>query len=126
MRYRFIAVLTVVCFAFGLGGCELLSDSWKPESEKPKSEKTRSEKKSRSDYDEIYLPGQTGSRLQRRMYVEKNPDRNADKKKSASKKPSSSPKPKAEPTATPTPEPETSPTPKPEEEATPTPTERFR
>ncbi|MFL6588655.1 MAG: hypothetical protein ACJ8M4_00630, partial [Chthoniobacterales bacterium] len=67
----------------------------KPKSEhKSKTEKEPREKKSREDYDEIYLPGQTGSRLQRRMYVEKIPDRSADKKtKSASKKPASTPKP---------------------------------
>ena len=123
MRCRYIAVLTVVCLALGLGGCESLFEGWKPSNDKPKSEKKKSEKKSREDYDEIYLPGQTGSRLQRRMYVEKGPDRSSDqKKKSASKKPSPTPKPKPEAT----PEPESSPTPKPEEEASPTPTERFR
>src|SRR3954467_15296043 len=113
MRYRYIAVLTVVCLALGLGGCESLFEGWKPSSEKPKSEKKKSEKKSRSDYEEIYLPGQTGSLLRRRTYVERGPDWNANKnkKQSASKKPSSTARPKAEP--------ESSPTPKPEEETTP-------
>ena len=123
MRYRFIAILTIVCFALGLGGCDSLFEGWKPKNEnKPKSVK-KSEKKPKSDYEEIYLPGQTGSRLQRRMYVERGPKRNAEKqKKSESKKPSPTPKPKAETNS----EPERSPTPKPEEESTPTPAERFR
>ena len=123
MRYRFIAVLMVVCFALGLGGCESLFEGWKSSSEKPKSVKKKTEKKSRDDYEEIYLPGQTGSRLQRRVYVERAPDRDTEKKKdNESKKAAVTPKPKAETR----PEPEGSPTPKPEEEGTPPPTERFR
>ena len=125
MRYRFITILTVVCIACGLGGCESLFEGWKPRPDKkPKAEK-KQERKSREDYEEVYLPGQTGSRLQRRMYVERGPDRTTDKKKKTeSKKPSPTPKPKAK--AEPKPEAESSPTPKPEEESTPTPAERFR
>ena len=106
MHYRSIAVLTVCCFAFGLGGCEFFRNTPKP----------KKEKKSKREYQEVLMPQQTGSVLQRRAYIVRGPD----KKKSPTKKQSSTPKPTA------TPEPEASPTPKPEEESTPTPPERFR
>ena len=106
MHHRSIAVLTVFCFAFGAGGCESFRNSSKP----------KSEKKSRREYQEVLMPKQTGSLLQRRAYILRGPD----KKKSPTKKQSNAPKP------TPTPEPDVSPTPKPEDESTPPPTDRFR
>ncbi|HVF70182.1 MAG TPA: hypothetical protein VM940_01120 [Chthoniobacterales bacterium] len=113
MRHRFIAILTVVCFAVGLGGCETFFQSSKPRSQK--------KKKPRKQYEEVLMPGQTGSRLQRRVFVERAPR----KEKSPAPKNESTP---AKPKATPAPEAEASPspTPTPEEEASPTPAERFR
>ena len=105
MHYRSIAILTICCFAFGLGGCESFRHASKP----------KKEKKSKREYQEVLMPLQTGSVLQRRAYIVRGPD----KKKSPTKK-QSTPKPSA------TPEPESSATPKPEEESSPTPTERFR
>ena len=107
MYYRAIAILIVVCFALGTGGCESFWESFK----------SKPEKKSKRRYEEVLLPGQTGSLLQRRMYVQRGPDK---KKKSTPKKEKAAPK----PTATPEPEASASPTPKPEEESTPA--DRFR
>ena len=107
MHYRSIAILTVCCLAFWVAGCESLRNSSKP----------KRDKKSKGEYQEVLMPQQTGSVLQRRAYVLRGPDK---KKSTSAKKPSPTPKPTA------TPEPEVSPTPKPEEESSPTPTERFR
>jgi hypothetical protein len=90
MHHRLIAILAILCFAFGGGGCA---------------------SKSNKEYDEVLMPLQTGSTLQRRVYV---PHSENTKKKPKKKRPSS-PKPETEPTETP-------PT---EEEATPPP-DRFR
>jgi hypothetical protein len=89
MHHRLIAILAIVFIALGGGGCA---------------------SKSNQNYEEVLMPLQTGSVLQRRVMVrtEKSPQ----KKK---KKETSTSKPKAEPSATPAPE----------EESTP-PVERFR
>jgi hypothetical protein len=97
MDYRFIASLIVVFIALGAGGCELL---WRG-----------STRKSNKHYQEVLMPRQTGSLLQRRMYVSRGPEQ----KKKSTKKETKAPKPEAEP----------SPTPTPEEESTPPP-DRFR
>jgi hypothetical protein len=95
MHRRLIAILATLCFAFGGGGCS---------------------SKSNKDYDEILMPAQTGSVLQRRVQVKKvEPREKPDEPKK--KKKASSPKPK--------PEAEASATPAPEEESTP-PADRFR
>lgn len=90
MHHRLLAILAILCFAFGGGGCA---------------------SKSNKDYEEVRMPLQTGSTLQRRMYVRTS----GPTKKKPKKKAPSSPKPEAEPSATPAPE----------EESTPPP-ERFR
>jgi hypothetical protein len=90
MHHRSIAILAIVCIALGGGGCASQSNQ---------------------QYEEVLMPMQTGSVLQRRVLVrtEKNPKKK--KKKDAPKS-----KPKAEPSATPAPE----------EESTPPPVDRFR
>jgi hypothetical protein len=94
MHRPLIAALVILCLAFGAGGCA---------------------SKSNKDYDEILMPLQTGSVLQRRVLVKKI-DRE-DQPKEKKKKKASAPKPK--------PEEEPSATPEPQEESTP-PTDRFR
>jgi hypothetical protein len=89
MHHRSIAILAIVFIAFGGGGCA---------------------SKSRGDYEEVLMPLQTGSVLQRRVLVRT--DKSPKKKK---KKETSASKPKTEPSATPAPE----------EESTP-PVDRFR
>jgi hypothetical protein len=91
MHHRSIAILAIVFIAFGGGGCAT---------------------KSRGDYEEVLMPMQTGSTLQRRVWVRTGPEKSSKKKK---KKDAPKSKPKAEPSATPAPE----------EESTP-PVERFR
>jgi hypothetical protein len=90
MHHRSIAILAIVFIAFSGGGCA---------------------SKSNRNYEEVLLPMQTGSVLQRRVFVrterEKSPKKK--KKKEATRKPD------AEPSATPAPE----------EESTP-PVDRFR
>jgi hypothetical protein len=90
MHYRLIVILAIVCFAFGGGGCASKS----------------------GDYEEVLMPLQTGSVLQRRVLVKT--DRRT-KPKKTKKKPAASPKPETEPQETPAPQ----------EESTPPP-ERFR
>ena len=104
MHHRLIALVVILCFAFGGGGCESL---FKPS--KPKS------KKKQKEYQEVLMPLQTGSILQRRAYIAREPDR--EPKKKPKKKEAAAPKLEAEPSETPAPT----------EEATPEPTpERFR
>jgi hypothetical protein len=91
MLNRAIAILAVMCFALGAGGCA---------------------SKSNKDYDEVLMPLQTGSGIQRRTYVRKGPEMKSKKKKKEQEKPRKS-------------EAETSATPAPEEESTPPP-DRFR
>ena len=92
IHQRFIFVLTVVCVALGTGGCRTTSDP---------------------GYEEMLLPLQTGSRIQRHLEVPVRPEKKSEKKKEEKKK---APKPEAEPSATPAPE----------EESTPPPADRFR
>jgi hypothetical protein len=94
MHRSLIAAFAILCLAVGQGGCS---------------------SKSNKDYDEIVMPAQTGSVLQRRVQVKKI-DRE-DQPKEKKKKKASAPKPE--------PEEEPSATPAPQEESTP-PTERFR
>lgn len=114
MHHRFIAILAIVCFAFGGAGCESLYRASLP---KPKPPKKKKEQRERKQYELVVMPLQTGSTLQRRMFVEKKPDDEAEPKKKSKKKEAPKPKPEAEPAETPPPT----------EEATPEPTpERFR
>jgi hypothetical protein len=92
MHHRSIAILAAVFVAFGGGGCA---------------------SKSNQQYEEVLMPLQTGSTLQRRILVRT--DKSPKKKKKKEKKETSTSKPKAEPSATPAPE----------EESTP-PVDRFR
>ena len=92
MHHRLIAVLIVACLAGGLGGCA-----------------------HNQDYDEILMPLQTGSRINRRVMVPANPEKDAKKKKEEKKKKKKK-EPEAEPSATPAPE----------DESTPPPVDRFR
>jgi hypothetical protein len=89
MHHRSLAILAIVCVACGGGGCA---------------------SKSNRKYEEVLMPLQTGSVLQRRVYVPAEHE-----KKSKKKKKKETSKPEAEPSATPAPE----------EESTP-PTDRFR
>lgn len=112
MCHRLIAILAILCFAVGGAGCESLFQPSKPKS--PKKKKPSREKK---QYDLVVMPLQTGSTLQRRMFVERSPDSDTEPKKKSKKKESPKPKPEAEAAETPPPT----------EEATPEPTpERFR
>jgi hypothetical protein len=101
MHHRLIAVAALFCFAFGGGGCELFEPSKKPKSSRKKKQ-----------YKEVLMPLQTGSRLQRRTYIEIRPDTEPAKK--PTKKRSPAPKPDAEPAETPPPTEEESPAPPPE------------
>ena len=96
MPHRLIAILLVVGLAFGVGGCASNSNS---------------------DYEEVLMPLQTGSVLQRRVLVrtdrQKKSKKKKDEKKNDKKK---APKPDAEPSETPAPD----------EETTPPPADRFR
>jgi hypothetical protein len=91
MLHRAIAILAVVCLALGAGGCA---------------------SKSNKDYDEVLMPLQTGSTLQRRVYMPKGPETKSKKKKKEREKPRKADE-------------EPSTTPAPEEESTP-PVDRFR
>lgn len=94
MHHRAVAILAIICFTFSAGGCALFSQ------------------KPNNDYEEVLMPLQTGSVLQRRTYV---PRSKAIPKKTE-KKQATLPKPKTESAETP---------PKPVEENTP-PADRFR
>lgn len=89
MSHRAIAILAVVCLALGAGGCA---------------------SKSNKDYVEVLMPLQTGSTLQRRVYVRKGPESKT-KKKKKEKEREKAPKSEAEPSATPAPEEESTPPP---------------
>jgi len=97
MYHRCFSLLAVISLAFATGGCESL---W-----------TSSTNQTKKHYQEVLMPAQTGSVLQRRTYVPTGPQ----EKKKSKKKETKTPKPEAEPSATP----------KPEEESTPPP-DRFR
>jgi hypothetical protein len=87
MLYRAVAILAVVYLALGEGGCA---------------------SKSSKDYDEVLMPLQTGSTLQRRVYMRKGPETKSKKKKKEREKPRKS---EEEPSATPAPEEESTPPP---------------
>jgi outer membrane biosynthesis protein TonB len=99
MHHRLIVVPTVLCLALMTGGCESWGDS---------------AMKSKKEYQEVLMPAQTGSALQRRTYVPRGPE----EKKKSKKKETKAPKPETEPSPTPTPTPE--------EESSPPPADRFR
>jgi hypothetical protein len=102
MPHRFIALLALICFALSAGGCESF---WKnPSGKRP------SKSRSKKQYEEVLMPLQTGSVLQRRVYVKRSPDSES-KPSKKKKKETSSPKPEVEPSATPTPEEESTPPP---------------
>ena len=99
MHLRGISILVILCFAVAFGGCRSKSDS---------------------GYDEVLMPLQTGSVIQRRVQVKADQESKPKKEKKEKKetketKKSSTPKPEAKPSATPAPE----------EESTP-PADRFR
>jgi hypothetical protein len=87
MLHRAIAILAVVYLALGAGGCASNSNK---------------------DYDEVLMPLQTGSTLQRRVYMRKGPETKSKKKKKEREKPRKS---EEEPSATPAPEEESTPPP---------------
>lgn len=101
MRCRLLAILAILSFAFGGGGCA---------------------SNSKQDYEEVLMPLQTGSVLQRRMQV-KTDHKTKRKTEPKKKKKPAEPKPEPEPEAKPEGTPRATPTPA--EESTP-PTERFR
>jgi hypothetical protein len=91
MHHRLIASLAIVCLALGAGGCR----------------STEANRKSRDrKYEEVLMPRQTGSYLQRRILIPVDRDTQPKKKK----KPAA-PKPEAGPSATPSPEEESTPQP---------------
>ena len=97
MSYRVLVIAAVLFLALNVGGCRSGANQ---------------------DYEEVLMPKQTGSVLQRRVQVRSNPEKKSKKKtdKKEKKKETEKPrKPDTEPTATPAPE----------EESTPPP-ERFR
>ena len=85
MHHRPIAILAIVCLAFGGGGCA---------------------SRSNGDYEEVLMPTQTGSYLPRRVQVRTDREKSSKKKK---KKETSTRKPDAEPSATPAPGEESTP-----------------
>jgi hypothetical protein len=99
MHCRLLAILAILSFAFEGGGCA---------------------SKSKQNYDEVLMPLQTGSVIQRRVQV-KTDYQTKPKAPAKKKKKPSPPKPEAEAEAEATPRP----APTPEEESTPPP-ERFR
>lgn len=101
MHHRLFAVLVIVCFALEGAGC--------------------ASKSQREDREEILMPRQTGSILQRRVMVKKS---DSSTKKPKKKKESKEKKETKRATPKPTPEPEA--TEEPTEEATPAPPDRFR
>jgi hypothetical protein len=97
MHLRGIVILAVLCLAVAFAGCR---------------------SKSNKDYDEVLMPLQTGSVIQRRVQVKTDQESKPKKEKKETKekkKSSPAPKPEAESNATPVPE----------EESTP-PADRFR
>ena len=98
MHHRLFAVLVIVCFALEGAGCASKSQI--------------------ANREEILMPRQTGSTLQRRVMVEKDGATKKSKKKKEAKRTTPKPTPK------PTPAPER--TEEATEEATPAPPDRFR
>lgn len=98
MHHRLFAVLVIVCFALEGAGCASESQ--------------------RASREEILMPRQTGSTLQRRVMVKSDRATKKSKKKKETKRTTPKPTPK------PTPAPER--TEEATEEATPAPPDRFR
>lgn len=94
MLHRAFAIIAVLCLALAGSGCASNSNK---------------------DYEEVLMPLQTGSTLQRRVQVPASSDKKKSTKKADKKQKETPTKPEAEPSATPAPE----------EESTP-PTDRFR
>ena len=90
MLHRAFAIIAVVCLALGGSGCA---------------------SKSNKDYEEVLMPLQTGSTLQRRVLVRVSSDKKKATKKSDKKQKEKPKKPEAEPSATPAPEEESTPPP---------------
>lgn len=86
MPYRPFAILAVICLALSAGGCR---------------------SRANRNYEEVLMPLQTGSLLQRRVQVRIERHKKSTKKKEKSK----APKPEAEASATPAPEEESTPPP---------------
>lgn len=86
--YRIAALFVVCCFAFGGWSCA---------------------SKSKSDYEEVLMPLQTGSVLHRRVEVKATEEKK--QKTKPKKKPAAAPKPEEKPSATPAPEEESTPPP---------------
>lgn len=105
MHPRLIAILGILCFAFGGAGCESLFKPSKPKSSKKKRQK---------EYQLVVMPLQTGSTLQRRAFIEMEPESEPKKKSKKKESPSPTPKPETEPSETPPPPPEETPAPTPE------------
>jgi hypothetical protein len=98
MQLRLLAILLVLGLALGAGGCASNSNK---------------------DYEDVLMPLQTGSVLQRHVQVKADHQSKSKKKKKDEKKKDEkkkAPKPDAEPDATPAAE----------DEATPPPADRFR
>lgn len=97
MQLRLLAILLVLGLALGAGGCASNSNK---------------------DYEEVLMPLQTGSVLQRHVQVKADHQSKSKKKKDEKKKDEKkkAPKPDAEPDTTPAAE----------DEATPPPADRFR
>jgi outer membrane biosynthesis protein TonB len=103
MDHRLFAVLAIVCFALEGAGCA--------------SESQRSRR------EQVLMPLQTGSTIQRRVMVEREGATKKSKKKKETKE-KKEPKPTSpKPTPAATPEPTPEPSPQPEAETTP---DRFR
>ena len=85
MHHRLIASLAIVCIALGVGGCR---------------------SRANRNYEEVMMPRQTGSLLQRRLLL-----RTERMKKPKKKQKPATSKPEAEPSATPAPEEESTPPP---------------
>ena len=98
MHHRLFAVLVFVCFALDGAGCASESQ--------------------RANREEVLMPRQTGSTLQRRVMVKSDSPTKKSKKKKESKRPTAKPTPK------PTPAPEV--TEEATEEPTPAPPDRLR
>jgi hypothetical protein len=103
MHCRLLAILAVLSFAFGGGGCA---------------------SKSNKDYEDVLMPLQTGSVIQRHVQVKADHQTKPQAETKKKKKPAE-PKPEPEPDAEAETPAKPRPTPTPTEESTP-PTERFR
>lgn len=122
MNNRVSAVLIVVCLALAGGGCESMPWNHKTQKAKPQKHKTQKHKAT-THTQEVVLPRQTGSNLERRVIVDV--ESSVTKPTEPESKPPAKKRVKKEPAAPERDEPEKPKKPeKPEE--TPPPPERFR